>query len=86
MPITPSAASVCAGAEFHGRDDVRRGVGSGLGTVEAGVRLRYEIRRQFAPYVGVAWERAYGRTADLRRDASEGVEDTRVVAGVRVWF
>lgn len=75
-----------AEAEFHGQDDPRRGIGSGLGTVEAGLRLRYEIRREFAPYIGVAWERAYGGTADLRRAESEGVEDTRVIAGVRVWF
>ena len=75
-----------AGAEFHGRDDARHGVASGLSTAEAGLRLRYEVRREFAPYVGVAWERAFGGTADLRRDASEDIEDTRVVAGVRVWF
>ena len=75
-----------AEAEFHGKDDPSRGIGSGLGTLEAGLRLRYEIRREFAPYVGVAWERAYGRTADFREAGSEDVEDTRVVAGVRIWF
>ena len=75
-----------AEAEFHGKDDPRRGIGSGLGTVELGARLRYEIRREFAPYVGVVWERAYGNTADLRRDEFEDIEDTRVVAGVRIWF
>lgn len=75
-----------AEAEFHGRDDPRRGIGSGLGTVEAGARLRYEIRREFAPYVGIAWERAFGETADLRRDAFHDIRDTRVVVGVRTWF
>lgn len=75
-----------AGAEFHARDDVEHGVASGLSTVEAGLRLRYEIRREFTPYVGVAWERAYGGTADLLRGAHGGIEDTRVVAGVRFWF
>lgn len=75
-----------AEAEFHGKDDPRRGIGSGLGTVELGARLRYEIRREFAPYVGVVWERAYGNTADFRRAEFEDVEDTRVVAGVRIWF
>ena len=75
-----------AEAEFHGRDDPRRGIGSGLGTVEAGARLRYEIRRDFAPYVGIAWERAFGGTADLRRDAFHDIRDTRVVVGVRTWF
>lgn len=72
--------------EFHGQDDARRGIGSGLGTAEAGLRLRYEIRREFAPYVGLVHERAFGRTADFRRDDGEPVGDTRWVAGFRVWF
>lgn len=69
-----------------GKDDTRRGIGSGLGTVEAGLRLRYEFDRRFAPYVGVVRERAFGRTADLRRADGEDIDDTRVVAGVRFWF
>jgi copper resistance protein B len=44
------------------------------------------IRREFAPYVGVEWGRKYGATADFARDADEDVEDTRLVAGLRVWF
>lgn len=73
-------------ADFYGRNDERRGIGSGLSTAEAGVRLRYEITRQFAPYVGIVHERAFGRTADFRREEGEGASDTRVVAGFRVWF
>lgn len=73
-------------ANFHGKDDERRGIGSGLGTVEAGLRVRYEVTRQFAPYVGVVREHAFGRTADFRRAAGEDVNDTRVVAGIRIWF
>lgn len=72
--------------ELSGRDDPQRGLGSGLSSVEAGLRLRYEISRRFAPYVGVTWERAFGGTADYRRDAGESVEDTRLVAGLRLWF
>ena len=72
--------------EAFGKDDPARGLGSGLSTMEAGLRLRYEFTRQFAPYVGVAWERAYGGTADHRRIEGEAVEDTRFVAGVRLWF
>lgn len=75
-----------AEAELHGKDDARRGIGSGLGTIEAGLRLRYEFTRRFAPYIGVAWERAYGGTADFRRDHGEDIDDTRLVAGVRIWF
>lgn len=71
---------------FYGKNDERRGIGSGLSTAEAGLRLRYEFTRQFAPYIGVVHERAFGRTADMRRDAGEDVNDTRFVAGIRIWF
>jgi copper resistance protein B len=73
-------------AEFHGQDDPRRGIGAGLGQVEAGLRLRYELSRRFAPYVGVVHGRAFGRTADMRRARGEADEDTHLVAGVRLWF
>ena len=73
-------------ANFHGQEDELRGIGAGLGTMEAGFRLRYEITRQFAPYVGVVREWAFGGTADLRRENSERVSDTRVVLGLRFWF
>jgi copper resistance protein B len=69
-----------------GKEDADRGLGSGLTVAEIGIRLRYEVTRQFAPYVGVVYERAYGETADFRRSDGEDVDDTRVVAGVRAWF
>lgn len=75
-----------AEANLHGRDDPARGIGSGLSTAEAGVRLRYEIRREFAPYIGIEVERAFGDTADLRRIDGRDTTETRVVAGIRVWF
>ena len=61
------------------------GVGSGLNDVELGARLRYEIRRKFAPYVGVAWHRRIGGTAALARAAGGTVDETVVAAGVRLW-
>jgi len=72
--------------EAFGKDDPARGIGSGLGTAEIGLRLRYEFTRKFAPYVGVVHERAFDGTADLRRDSSQPVDDTRIVVGVRTWF
>jgi len=72
--------------DLHGRDDPARGIGSGLSTLEIGMRLRYEITRRFAPYLGVVHERAFGDTADLRRAAGEDTDDVQVVAGVRIWF
>ena len=71
---------------LHGRNDPERGIGAGLSTAEAGLRLRYEFTRQFAPYIGVVHERAFGNTAALRRDEREAVDDTQVVAGIRLWF
>lgn len=73
-------------ANLYGRNDPARGIGAGLSTFEAGLRLRYEIARRFAPYIGIVHERAFGNTADLRRAEGEGVEDTRLVFGVRAWF
>jgi len=71
---------------LYGKDEPRRGIGSGLSTVEAGLRLRYEVTRQFAPYIGIVRERAFGGTADLHRANNEDIDDTRFVAGLRIWF
>jgi copper resistance protein B len=73
-------------AEWHGKSDASRGIGSGLGKIETGLRLRYEFTRTFAPYVGVVHERSFSDTADFLRDEGEATRDTRVVAGVRFWF
>ena len=73
-------------ANLYGKDDPRRGIGSGLSTMEASLRLRYEVTREFAPYIGIVRERAFGGTADARRAEGESINDTRLVAGVRFWF
>jgi len=67
-------------------DDPRRGVGKGLSSVEAGLRLRYEITRRFAPYVGFVHARSFGDTADLQRAAGAATRESRWVAGIRFWF
>jgi len=73
------------------RDNGRRvlsygGIGSGFSDLELGLRLRYEFRREFAPYVGLHWERKFGRTADLARDAGDDPDELQLVAGFRLWF
>jgi copper resistance protein B len=73
-------------ANLYSKDDPARGIGSGLSDASFGLRLRYEIRRQFAPYIGVSWNGKFGRTADFARAAGERVSDTQAVAGVRIWF
>jgi copper resistance protein B len=70
-----------------GLQEVERfGVGSGLRNTEVGLRLRYEIKREFAPYIGVSYERAYGGTASFIREDGGKVAQWRFVAGVRAWF
>lgn len=61
-------------------------IGSGLSSIEAGLRLRYEFRKEFAPYVGVEWSRALGNTADYIEARGGEAEDTRVVVGLKAWF
>jgi copper resistance protein B len=70
----------------YGKNDAQRGIGSGLANTEAGLRLRYEIRREFAPYIGVTWNRTYGNTADYAREEGEKRSEARLVLGVRMWF
>jgi copper resistance protein B len=70
----------------YGQDDPERQIGAGLSDLEVGLRLRYEIRREFAPYVGVTWVKQYGNSADLARAAGEDPDDFTLVAGFRVWF
>ena len=66
-------------------ENARFGVGSGINYVQPALRLRYELRREFAPYVGVDWLRQMGRTARLARAAGERSSDAAVVIGVRAW-
>ena len=61
-------------------------VGTGFNSLGLGLRLRYEIRREVAPDLGVAWSRLYGATARLARERGEDTVDLRAVAGLRLWF
>lgn len=71
---------------MYSKNDPGRGIGSGLGELDAGLRLRYEITRKFAPYVGVAYQKAFGPTATFARREGSPVNDVRFVFGVRTWF
>ncbi|MBA3016142.1 MAG: copper resistance protein B [Proteobacteria bacterium] len=71
---------------LYGKDDEAVGIGSGLSSLEAGLRLRYEIRREFAPYLGVNWTRLYGKTADYAREEGASVDDVQFVLGVSAWY
>lgn len=71
---------------FFGQNDPQIGIGSGLSDVEAGLRLRYEIRREFAPYIGIIWSRVFGNTADFARAAGQSTSDMQLTIGLRAWF
>jgi copper resistance protein B len=73
-------------ANFYGKNDPAVGVGSGLANGALGVRLRYEINRQFAPYIGVERYQTFGNTADMVRASGGRSGETRFVAGIRMWF
>mgnify|MGYP006144074463 CR=1 FL=1 len=70
----------------YGKEDAANGVGRGLAELEAGLRLRYEVRREIAPYIGVEWSRHLGDTADRVRDAGGEVSHSAAVMGVRLWY
>ena len=70
----------------YGTRDPAAGTGAGFSDAAVGLRLRYEFRREFAPYVGVEWSRRFGETADLARDEGIDASDTRWVIGIRVWY
>lgn len=72
--------------EIVGRRDLERLVAPGLSTGEAGLRLRYEYRREFAPYVGVVWSRSFFGTAELAAAHGRGTSSTALTIGGRVWF
>jgi len=73
-------------AEIVGKSDPERGVGAGLSTTDLGFRVRYEIRREIAPYLGVTWSNKWGKTADFAAAAGEDKGGARFVTGLRLWF
>ena len=71
---------------LYGKDDPERAIGAGLSDAELGLRLRYEIRREIAPYVGVEWAKTFGDTADMASAAGASGSETSAVAGIRLWY
>jgi copper resistance protein B len=87
LPITPRLVlQPQVELDWYGQSDASRGLGPGLSTAEAALRLRYEFRREVAPYVGLVRERKFGATADRARAEGEDADDTRLVAGLRLRF
>ncbi len=75
-----------AEVNFYSEDDLERLVGTGLSDLELGLRLRYEIRREIAPYLGVSWSKRFGGSADFAEAAGVDPDEISFVAGIRLWF
>lgn len=75
-----------AEVEFAFQDIPDKGIGSGLSSAAIGLRLRYELSPQFAPYVGFEYTRAFGDTRRFREAAGEKAGRAAAVGGVRIWF
>lgn len=72
--------------QVYGKTDPERGIGAGLSSADAGLRLRYELRRELAPYLGVTWNRQFFGTADYARAAGDEIGGPRLALGVRLWL
>ncbi|MDH3511997.1 MAG: copper resistance protein B [Gammaproteobacteria bacterium] len=71
---------------LYGKKDAELGIGSGLSDIEVGLRLRYEFRREFAPYIGLNWWKKFGDTADFAKAAGQDSDDAQITLGLRAWF
>ena len=75
-----------AHALAYGQSDPANSIGSGLSQLDGGLRLRYDLSRQFSPYVGVRWENRFGKTATFDRLAGNQPHDSQWLVGLRGWF
>ncbi len=74
------------GFNLHSKDVEATGTGSGLSDMQIGLRIRYEIKREFAPYIGINWNKKFGKTASYAEAEGEEIDSSQVVLGVRAWF
>ena len=74
--LTPSLETA-----FYSKNNEKMELGSGLSSTKLGLRLRYEVTREFAPYIGVSWNKTYGNTKELH-----DLDETKMVAGLKFWF
>jgi copper resistance protein B len=71
---------------FYSKSDPSRAIVSGLSQIDTGLRLRYELSRKFAPYIGFAYTQEFGETATFTREEGGIVHDPRFIFGVRLWY
>lgn len=71
---------------LYGTNDIAAGVGSGLSDTKTGLRLRYEIQREFAPYIGINWNNKLGTTSKIAQFNNKPIRETEWLTGLRIWF
>ncbi len=71
---------------FAAQDVPGRALGAGLSHAELGARLRYDLMREIAPYVGIEWHRAVGRTSALVQSEGGRKRTVSVLIGIRLWY
>jgi copper resistance protein B len=73
-------------ANLYSKPDPLRALGSGLSSLDLSVLLKYEIQREFAPYLGLSWSGKYGATADYARLNGLPANRLAIVGGLRLWW
>jgi len=71
---------------IHSKDDEIVGTGKGVSDINAGIRLSYEVTREFAPYLGFNWGKKYGNTANFSINEGEDIEESQLTTGIHFWF
>jgi len=71
---------------LYSKADPARLTGAGFSDIDTGLRLRYELSREFAPYIGVVYEGKFGQTASYAKRVGDSTGDFRFAFGVRIWF
>jgi copper resistance protein B len=71
---------------LYGKDDPAATIGSGFSNIETGLRLRYEIQRELAPYIGINWNHLFGDTADYAEVEGQDADSVQFVIGIKSWF
>ncbi len=72
--------------KFSAQDIADLGIGAGFTKLSLGLRLRYEFKREFAPYIGASWQRSLGETAQIVRAGGGDPGKLKLVMGVRAWY
>ena len=72
--------------DIYASDVPELDIGSGISRIETGLQLRYEIKREVAPYLDLVYETATGNTAHIKRANGDKAGELTLRAGIRFAF